>query len=95
MEKFADSTVFTVAHRLSTIADYDRVLVLDKGTKMEYDAPYKLLAQNVGDMTLTNPNGFFGSMVMNTGLKASQRIINIAKEAYDRKNKTQGEENKS
>jgi len=95
MEKFADSTVFTIAHRLSTIADYDRVLVLDKGTKMEYDAPYKLLVQNVGDTSLTNPNGFFGSMVMNTGPKASQRIVNIAKEAYDKKNKTQSEENKT
>ena len=88
MEKFANSTIFTIAHRLSTIANYDKVLVLDKGTKMEFDAPYKLLVKNIGDTTLTNTDGFFGSMVMNTGPKASQRILNIAKEAYEKNNKT-------
>ena len=86
MEKFANSTIFTIAHRLSTIANYDSVLVLDKGIKMEFDVPYKLLVKNVGDTTLTNPEGFFGFMVMNTGPKFSQKILNIAKEAYEQKN---------
>ena len=88
MEKFQKCTIITIAHRLITIANYDKVLVLDKGTKMEFDAPYKLLVKNVGDTTLTNPEGFFGSMVMNTGPKATQRILNIAKEAFEKKNKT-------
>ena len=85
MEKFSDSTVFTIAHRLATIAHYDKVLVLDKGRKMEFDAPYKLLVQNEGDDSLTNPTGHFGSMVMNTGPKTAQRIVNISKKAFDKK----------
>ena len=85
MEKFADSTVFTIAHRLATIANYDKVLVLDKRRKVEFDAPYKLLAKNLGDESLTNTEGHFGSMVVNTGVKASQRVLNIAKEAYYQK----------
>lgn len=85
MEKFKSSTVFTIAHRLATIADYDKVLVLDKGQKAEFDAPYRLLVNNIGDKTLTNPTGHFGSMVTNTGPHASQRILNIAKKAYEKK----------
>jgi ABC-type multidrug transport system fused ATPase/permease subunit len=30
--KFKDTTIITIAHRLDTIADYDRVIVMDKGT---------------------------------------------------------------
>lgn len=37
------NTTITIAHRLQTIIDYDKVLVLDKGQVMEYDDPYTLL----------------------------------------------------
>ena len=29
--KFKDTTVVTIAHRLNTIADYDKIIVMDKG----------------------------------------------------------------
>jgi len=82
MDRFTETTLFTIAHRLSTIANYDRVLVLDKGRKVEFDAPYRLLVNNIGDTTVTNTTGYFGSMVMNTGPKTAQQILNIAKETY-------------
>ncbi|KAJ2997146.1 hypothetical protein HDV02_005825 [Globomyces sp. JEL0801] len=37
------STVITIAHRLNTIASYDRVLVLDQGNMVEFDSPKNLL----------------------------------------------------
>ncbi|XP_019398025.1 PREDICTED: voltage-dependent T-type calcium channel subunit alpha-1G [Crocodylus porosus] len=42
--QFEDCTVLTIAHRLNTIMDYTRVLVLDKGTIAEFDTPTRLIA---------------------------------------------------
>ncbi|XP_065177497.1 multidrug resistance-associated protein 1-like [Sycon ciliatum] len=42
--EFAHSTVFTIAHRLNTIMDYDRVMVLDMGKIIEYGNPDQLLS---------------------------------------------------
>jgi ATP-binding cassette subfamily C (CFTR/MRP) protein 1 len=42
-EEFADSTVLTIAHRLNTIINSDKVLVLDKGMVKEYEEPMMLL----------------------------------------------------
>jgi ATP-binding cassette subfamily C (CFTR/MRP) protein 4 len=38
--KFKDTTVITIAHRLKTIADYDKVIVMEKGTILEIGSPY-------------------------------------------------------
>jgi len=45
--KFKHCTVITIAHRLNTIMDYDRMLVLENGRVVEYDKPGVLL-QNEG-----------------------------------------------
>lgn len=40
---FADCTVITIAHRLNTIMDSDRVLVMDGGSVLENGSPEELL----------------------------------------------------
>ncbi|XP_054185057.1 multidrug resistance-associated protein 1 isoform X32 [Homo sapiens] len=56
--QFEDCTVLTIAHRLNTIMDYTRVIVLDKGEIQEYGAPSDLLQQR----------GLFYSMAKDAGL---------------------------
>ena len=46
-KEFVDSSVLTIAHRLNTIMDYDRIMVLDKGELREYDAPNELLKVSI------------------------------------------------
>lgn len=44
--EFADRTILCIAHRLKTILNYDRVLVLDKGVIQEFDTPWNLFNSN-------------------------------------------------
>lgn len=50
---FAEVTVLTIAHRLATIMDYDRIMVVADGGIAEFDNPQTLLA---------NPDSIFYSM---------------------------------
>ena len=43
-----ESTIITIAHRLQTIVDYDKVLVLDKGEVVEFAHPWELLRKKEG-----------------------------------------------
>lgn len=42
-EELSGAIVITIAHRLKTVMDYDRVLVLDEGRIAEFDTPHALL----------------------------------------------------
>eukprot|EP00914_Ancora_sagittata_P000414 GHVO01001132.1.p1 GENE.GHVO01001132.1~~GHVO01001132.1.p1 ORF type:complete len:558 (+),score=36.54 GHVO01001132.1:161-1834(+) len=41
--EFNECTVITIAHRLNTIMDYDKIIVLDQGKVVEHDSPEQLL----------------------------------------------------
>ena len=42
------STVITIAHRIKTIINYDRIITLDKGNIVDFDNPQKLLQKKSG-----------------------------------------------
>ncbi|XP_073707299.1 ATP-binding cassette sub-family C member 4 [Garra rufa] len=72
-DKFRECTVLTIAHRLNTIIDSDRILVLDAGRIHEYDAPHILLQ---------NHSGIFYKMVQQTGKAEAASLLQTAKQAY-------------
>lgn len=75
-EKFADCTVLTIAHRLHTVMDSDRVLVVDGGEAVEFDHAHRLLE---------NPDGFLTKLVDETGFTTSRYLKQMAKQNFDRK----------
>ena len=72
--KFKDTTVITIAHRLNTIADYDQVIVMDRGRIVERGSPWQLIQKE----------GLFAEMVSHTG-KNADIIRKIAKDSDDRR----------
>lgn len=58
-ERFADCTVITIAHRLNTVVDSDKVLVMDAGNVVEFGKPQVLLQDS---------NGAFYALVREAGI---------------------------
>ncbi|KAI8835515.1 P-loop containing nucleoside triphosphate hydrolase protein [Chytridium lagenaria] len=65
--EFEDCTVITIAHRLKTIVDYDRVIVLDAGRVVENGTPWELIQKG----------GVFTKMCQETG--EFEELLEIAK----------------
>ncbi|XP_039258783.2 ATP-binding cassette sub-family C member 4-like isoform X1 [Styela clava] len=59
--KFKQCTVITIAHRINTIIDSDKILVLEEGQVKEFDKPSVLLQKR---------DGLFASIVKSAGLPA-------------------------
>jgi ABC-type multidrug transport system fused ATPase/permease subunit len=64
------STIITIAHRLQTIVDYDKVLVLDKGSVVEYGHPHELLRKEGEDAVFKGMCEMSGDM---TGLQKAAK----------------------
>jgi ATP-binding cassette subfamily C (CFTR/MRP) protein 1 len=73
-QQFKEVTVLTIAHRINTILDSDRVMVLDKGHLVEFDSPSVLLQ---------NPNSFFYGLVHKSKGMKSVTGSEIVEETVD------------
>jgi ATP-binding cassette subfamily C (CFTR/MRP) protein 4 len=68
-KSFTDSTIIAVAHRLDTVIDYDKILVLGSGKVLEYGTPRELLERH---------DSYFSGMVRDTGPHMSKKLIRRA-----------------
>ena len=75
-KRFVDCTVLTIAHRINTIIDSDRIMVMDGGELVEFDSP-KALLENRGSI--------FSMLVQETGYPTTLRDSAI--KAYNIKHK--------
>ncbi|XP_036324783.1 probable multidrug resistance-associated protein lethal(2)03659 isoform X2 [Rhagoletis pomonella] len=75
--KFKYCTVLTIAHRLNTVMDSDKVLVMDAGRAVEFGSPYELLTQSKTKV--------FYDMVKQTGNSTFESLLVVAQKAYDEK----------
>ncbi|EKM76533.1 hypothetical protein AGABI1DRAFT_122491 [Agaricus bisporus var. burnettii JB137-S8] len=65
-EEFTESLLLTVAHRLRTVIDYDRLIVLDNGQISEFDTPWNLIQKE---------DGIFRNMCLKSGSFAELETI--------------------
>lgn len=74
-KRFKGTTMLTIAHRLNTIMDFDKVLVMDKGKVAEFGPPVQLLE---------NENGLFSNLVDSTGYESSLALREMANLAVEK-----------
>ncbi|KAA1467006.1 P-loop containing nucleoside triphosphate hydrolase protein [Dentipellis sp. KUC8613] len=75
-EEFGGSLLLTVAHRLKTVIDYDRLIVLDKGEIAEFDTPWNLIQKE---------DGIFRTMCLKSGMFSELEQVARAKAEADSK----------
>lgn len=71
LRELKNNTIITIAHRLQTIVDYDRVLVLEKGEIVEFDDPWQLI---------NKADGSFRSQCETSG--DFDRLFELAKKSW-------------
>jgi ATP-binding cassette subfamily C (CFTR/MRP) protein 4 len=72
--KFQNCTVLIIAHRLHTVMDADKILVLDDGQVTEFNHPHLLLE---------NTEGLFYSLVKQTGNSMALNLMKMAEKSYN------------
>ncbi|KAM7344070.1 putative multidrug resistance-associated protein lethal(2)03659 isoform 2-T2 [Cochliomyia hominivorax] len=74
-DKFKNCTVLTIAHRLHTVMDSDKVLVMDAGKAVEFGSPYELLTESRTKV--------FYDMVKQTGNTSFEALLKVAQKAHE------------
>ncbi|KAF5273609.1 hypothetical protein FQR65_LT04608 [Abscondita terminalis] len=70
-KKFRKCTVITVAHRLQTVIDSDKILVMDAGKVVEFGHPYDLLQ---------NKDGMFYKMMEQSKQSVGSELVKMTKQ---------------
>ncbi|KAL2524409.1 ABC transporter C family member 2 [Abeliophyllum distichum] len=82
-EEFKSCTMLIIAHRLNTIIDCDRIILLDAGQVVEYDTP---------EMLLQNVDSAFSKMVQSTGAANAEYLRSLVLRGEDEKKLERGKQ---
>ncbi|XP_066266620.1 ATP-binding cassette sub-family C member 5-like [Branchiostoma lanceolatum] len=66
-EAFTDCTMLTIAHRLNTVLNSDRIMVMEDGKLVEFETPAALMS---------DPNSRFSTMMAATGSDVNKYLAN-------------------
>ena len=69
-QEFKEKTVLTIAHRINTIIESNKVLCMANGKVLSYDTPAKLLE---------DPSSIFAQLVLETGEASAKNLKHRAK----------------
>jgi len=84
-DEFKDCTVLTIAHRLHTIMECDKILIMEAGKVGEFDHAAKLLEKQ---------DSLLSGLVEETGLKTAKKLKEIANSTFKGKALSNTEETK-
>ncbi|ORY91324.1 P-loop containing nucleoside triphosphate hydrolase protein [Syncephalastrum racemosum] len=74
--EFADCTILCIAHRLHTVIEYDRILVLDQGNILEFASPLELIQDtNSAFYKMCRKSGEFDSLLALA--KAKHQLVDV------------------
>lgn len=73
-ETMKNTTILTIAHRLRSVIDYDKILVMEMGRVKEYDHPYTLISDR---------NTIFYRLCRQSG--EFENLFELAKVSFDNK----------
>ncbi|CAI4045439.1 putative multidrug transporter NFT1 SKDI_11G3120 [Saccharomyces kudriavzevii IFO 1802] len=76
-ETMENTTILTIAHRLRSVIDYNKILVMDMGRVKEYDHPYNLISDK---------NTIFHHLCEQSG--DFEKLFDLAKASFDREKQT-------
>jgi len=82
LERYKDSTILTMTHRVLTVALYDKVVIAHKGEIQEFGEPYELLVEKIGDTEVTNQHSHMALLTRNFGKTLSRLVVKIAMKTY-------------
>ena len=71
---FRDCTALTIAHRIETVIDSDKIIVLDKGRVIEFDVPL---------LMLENENSYLSNVLTFVDPSTQLRLRCLAQTSYD------------
>lgn len=66
---FSNRTIITIAHRINTILDSDRIVVLERGEVAEFDTPAELVRRQGLFYELVRESGLLGAVEGGSGVQ--------------------------